>query len=75
LHWRGVRRDSTVGAIADRLLTLRARLVPPLPTTRQVRQRIRAHDTEAVSVWSMRSTAAAAHPHWHYDNAPVCGRS
>jgi hypothetical protein len=73
----GPQGHRTVGAIADRLLTPEARAVvaellkddldkfgnPSGRTT-----------LEAVSVWAdeLHGTPAA-HPTWHYDNAPVCG--
>lgn len=73
----GPQGHRTVGAIADRLLTPRARAEV---------ERILADDRdkygnpsgrtslESVSVWAdeIRGTAASR-PAWHYDNEPVCG--
>jgi S1/P1 Nuclease len=76
LAW-GPQGHRTVGAIADRLLTPRARAVVLrlLADDRDKFGNASGRTTlEAVSVWSDEIYGtAAAHPHWHYDNAPVCG--
>ncbi|HEX4389023.1 MAG TPA: S1/P1 nuclease [Steroidobacteraceae bacterium] len=67
----------TVGAIADQLLTPRARAVVA-ELLRDDRDKFGApsgRDTlEEVSVWAdeIRGTNAS-HGRWHYDDAPVCG--
>ena len=76
LAW-GPQGHRTVGAIADRLLTPRARAVVLrlLADDRDKFGNASGRTTlEEVSVWSDEIYGtAAAHPHWHYDNAPVCG--
>jgi hypothetical protein len=73
----GPQGHRTVGAIADRLLTPRARAVVLrlLADDRDKFGNASGRTTlEEVSVWSDEIYGtAAAHPHWHYDNAPVCG--
>jgi S1/P1 Nuclease len=76
LAW-GPQGHRTVGAIADRLLSPHAQAL--------VRQLLAADldkfgnpsgrtTLEEVSVWSDEIYGTpAAHPRWHYDNAPVCG--
>jgi S1/P1 Nuclease len=75
----GPQGHRTVGAIADALLT---------PAARAAVAQLLAEDLDkfdrpsgrttlgAVSVWAdeIRGTPAA-HPAWHYDDMPVCGRS
>jgi hypothetical protein len=76
LAW-GPQGHRTVGAIADRLLT---------PATHAAVAQLLAADLdkfgnpsgrttlEEVSVWADEIYGTpAAHPRWHYDNAPVCG--
>jgi hypothetical protein len=73
----GPQGHRTVGAIADRLLTPRARavvaelLVGDLDKYGNPSGRT---TLEAVSVWADELTGTqAAHPSWHYVNTPVCG--
>jgi S1/P1 Nuclease len=75
----GPQGHRTVGAIADALLTpaARAAVAQLLADDRDKFGRPSGRTTlAAVSVWAdeIRGTPAA-HPAWHYDDAPVCGRA
>jgi len=75
----GPQGHRTVGAIADQLLTpaARAAVAQLLNDDLDKFGRPSGRTTlEAVSVWAdeIRGTPAA-HPPWHYDDVPVCGRS
>src|SRR6266853_2967016 len=73
----GPQGHRTVGAIADRLLSPRARAEVALLLRGDVDEfgaPTRRATLEAVSVWAdeIRGTAAAR-PAWHYDDVPICG--
>jgi hypothetical protein len=73
----GPQGHRTAGAIADRLLSPKARAAVEqlLADDRDKFGRLSHRTTlEAVSTWAdeIRGTAASR-PQWHYDNAPACG--